>query len=48
MAHTGKQDIQSIGNDNTDRLTNIAIIEDVENIVLSFGKYKDITLKSIY
>lgn len=47
-AHTNKQDIHSIGNDNADKLANQAVNKDVSNIVLNFGKYKNKTIEEIY
>lgn len=47
-AHTSNKDIHSIGNDNADRLANLAIINDIGKIILSFGKYANMNLEEIY
>lgn len=47
-AHTGNQDIHSIGNENADRLANLAIIEDVGKIKFTFGKHKDKSFENVY
>ena len=47
-AHTGKQDIHSIGNENADRLANLALNVNIEDVILTFGKYKNKTLEYVY
>ena len=47
-AHTGNQDIHSIGNENADKMANLAIIEDIGKIILSFGKYAYMKLEEVY
>ena len=48
LAHTGKKDTHSIGNENADRLANEAIKDEIGNIKMSFGKYKEKSLYEIY
>ena len=48
LAHTGKSDCHSIGNDNADKLANLAIINDIPKIIVNFGKYKGKTLNEIH
>ncbi len=40
LAHRGKKDNHSIGNDKADKLANEAIKEEIGKIILTFGKYK--------
>ena len=47
-AHSGKRDIHSIGNENADRLANIALDKNSTDTVITFGKYKNKTLEEIY
>jgi ribonuclease HI len=48
LAHTGKKDNYSIGNDKADKLANEAIKEEIGKIILTFGKYKGENLMDVY
>ena len=48
LAHTGKKDNYSIGNDKADKLANEAIKEEIGKIILTFGKYKGGNLMDVY
>jgi ribonuclease HI len=48
LAHTGKKDEHSIGNENADKLANESIKGEIEKIKMNYGKYKDMELMEIY